>query len=313
MPERQTGLVIMQKRAYLAGILFSSIFGFSFMFSKIAMSYVSPVGLIAYRFLVAAVAFEIIRRIGIIPVTIKKSDLQYLLPVAIAQPVLYFLFETYGLRLTSSGEAGMMIALIPVFVTILSGIFLKERPKRMQLVFIALSVAGVILIQVNKAEDGLTFELLGMGLLLLAVISAATFNIVSRRASMVVRPSAITYFMMVTGAVVFNLIYVVQLLVEDRPADYVLNMFHIELVLPILYLGLAASIGGFFLVNFSLSKLPAHVSSIYSNLATIVAIIAGWAILGEPLETYHIVGSAMIIIGVYGTVRLNIRNRARKV
>ena len=303
----------MQKRAYLAGILFSSIFGFSFMFSKIAMSYVTPVGLIAYRFLVAAIAFEIIRLLGIIPVTIRKSDLQYLLPVAIAQPVLYFLFETYGLRLTSSGEAGMMIALIPVFVTILSGFFLKERPKRMQIAFIALSVAGVILIQINKAEDGLTFELLGMGLLLLAVISAATFNIVSRRASTVVKPSAITYFMMMTGAVVFNLIYAVQLLIEDRPADYVLNMFHIELVLPILYLGLAASIGGFFLVNFSLSKLPAHVSSIYSNLATIVAIIAGWAILGEPLETYHIVGSAMIIIGVYGTVRLNIRNRARKV
>ncbi len=281
------------------------------MFSKIAMSYVTPVGLIAYRFLVAAIAFEIIRRLKILRIRIQKSDLTYLIPVALAQPIMYFLFETYGLSLTSSGEAGMMIALIPVFVTLMSSVILKERPKPMQVVFILLSVFGVIYIQLNKAEDGLTFEILGTILLLFAVMSAALFNIVSRRASTIVRPTNITYFMMMTGAVVFNLIYVVQLLIEKRLPDYVFNLMHIELLGPILYLGLAASIGGFFLVNFSLSKLPAHVSSIYANLATIVAIIAGWGLLNEPLEGYHIIGSAMIILGVYGTVRLNIRKKPK--
>jgi drug/metabolite transporter (DMT)-like permease len=301
----------MNKRAYLAGILFSAIFGFSFMFSKIAMSYVTPVGLIAYRFLVAAIAFELIRRLKILRIRIQKSDLKYLVPVAIAQPIMYFLFETYGLSLTSSGEAGMMIALIPVFVTLMSSVILKERPKPMQVVFILLSVSGVIYIQLNKAEDGLSFEILGTVLLLFAVMSAALFNIVSRRASTIVRPTNITYFMMISGAVVFNLIYVIQLLIERRLPDYIDNLMHIELLGPILYLGLAASIGGFFLVNFSLSKLPAHVSSIYANLATIVAIIAGWGLLSEPLEGYHIIGSAMIIFGVYGTVRLNIRKKSQ--
>lgn len=302
----------MNKRAYVAGILFSAIFGFTFMFSKIAMSFVSPIGLIAYRFLIAALAFELIKRLNIIKIRIRKSDLKYLIPVVVSQPILYFLFETYGLSLTSSGEAGMMIALIPVFVTLMSAVILKEKPKPLQIVFILLSVSGVIYIQLNKAGDGLTFALLGTLLLLLAVMSAALFNIVSRRASVTVKPATITYVMMITGAVTFNLIYLGQLLAEKRLADYVTNLMHIELLGPILYLGLIASIGGFFLVNFSLSRLPAHVSSIYSNLATIVAIIAGWALLNEPLESYHIIGSAMIILGVYGTVRLNIRTTAHK-
>jgi len=70
-------------------------------------------------------------------------------------------------------------------------------------------------------------------------------------------------------------------------------------------LGIIASIGGFFLVNFALSKVPAHVSSIYSNLSTIVALIAGAVLLSERLYYYHYIGGLMIIVGVYGTVRFN--------
>lgn len=303
----------MKRHVHLAGIIYATIFGFTFMFSKVALDYVRPIGLIAYRFLVAILVLEILRRFKVIHIRFEKKHIKDLFLVALFQPILYFIFETFGIKLTTSGEAGMMIALIPIFVTILSSIILKEAPKKVQIFFILLSVSGVLVIQFLKSSSGLDVNFWGLILLLGAVISAALFNIASRNASKSVKPHELTYFMMLGGAIVFNVLYVIQLLIEKRIGDYVTNLTHVELLIPILYLGVIASIGGFFLVNFALSKVPAHVSSIYANLSTIVAIIAGAWLLNEKLYYYHFIGAVMIIIGVYGTVRFNIGRHKIKI
>jgi drug/metabolite transporter (DMT)-like permease len=301
----------MNKLGHIAGILFSLIFGFSFMFSKIALDYVTPMGLIAYRFLLAFIVFEILRLTKVVKIRFQKELLIPILLVAFFQPILYFIFETYGLAKTPSSEAGMMIALIPIFVTILSTLFLNEKPTLVQVMFIALSFSGVVLIQVLNGGVIGGSSFLGIALLLLAVISAALFNIASRNASKKVNPFEITYFMMLTGAFVFNAIYLIQLLINGNINTYFTSFSSFTVIGPILYLGIVASIGGFFLVNFALSKLPAHVSSIYANLSTVVAVIAGYVFLNEALNWYHIVGGIMIILGVYGTARVNFRKQIR--
>ncbi len=299
------------KLPYLAGILFSSIFGFTFMFTKITLDYITPLGLIAYRFLIAFVTMELLRVLKIIKIDIKKSSRRKLLLVALLQPVMYFLFETYGLRLTTSSEAGMMIALIPVFATIFGIIFLHERPVRGQIVFILLGVSGIVYIQLNKMSGGFNASVLGGILLFLAAITASLFNIASRDAQKKMKSSEVTYAMMAMGAIVFNVLYMAQLAFEGRMKDYFLNLAHPEVVLPLLFLGIVASIVAFFLVNYSLSKLPAHVSSVFANFSTIVAIAAGTLILDEPFHAYHVIGGLMIITGVYGTAWLNAKKKKR--
>jgi len=302
----------MNKTVHFAAISFAVIFGFSFMFSKVALEYVRPIGLISYRFLAAFIVFELLRLFGVIKIRLSYRYVRSLFLVAIFQPVLYFLFEVYGLEQTSSSEAGMMIALIPIFVSILSALILKEKPKLVQVLFILMSVFGIIYIQLSKSSSGIAFEPLGFFLLFGAVISAAVFNITSRNASKVLKAHELTYFMMLIGAVVFNVLYVIRLLDQGRVEDYVLNLQHVELLLPILYLGIVASIGGFFLVNYALAHLEAHVASIYSNLATIVSILAGAVFLNETLFYYHYIGSLLIVIGVYGTVRFNRKNKVKE-
>lgn len=295
----------MQKIAHLAGIGFATIFGFSFMFSKLALAYISPMGLIAYRFLLAFLIFEALRLFKIIHIRFQKSHMKALFLVALCQPIAYFLFETYGVARTASGEAGMMIALIPIFVTLFGAIILKEKPTLLQFLMILLSVSGIFYIQLSKANEGFQIETLGFLLLFFAILSAALFNIASRNAAKSLKPYEITYFMMMAGAFVFNLLYVVQLLMQGELANYFSHLMTTDVWVSILYLGIVASIGGFFLVNFALGQLPPHVASIYSNIATIVAIAAGAIILKEQIYPYHLIGGAMIIIGVYGTVRIN--------
>ncbi len=303
----------MEKKAHIAAAGFAMIFGFTFMFSKTALDFVSPMGLIAYRFMMAIVFFEIIRRLKLVTIRFKKADLKMLFIVALFQPVLYFILETYGLDRTTSAEAGMMIALIPIFTTIFGSMILREKPAKIQFFFIGLSVFGIIFIQIFKMGSSIDIEWLGFILLLGAIFAAALYNIASRNASKTLRPHEITYFMMLLGAIVFNLFYLVELAFNQELAIYVTNFRHIELVLPIVYLGIVASIGGFFLVNFALGKLEAHVISVYSNLATVVAVIAGAVFLNEAILWYHYIGALLIITGVYGTVRYNRLNRQKAV
>jgi drug/metabolite transporter (DMT)-like permease len=295
------------RHPHLAGLLFASIFGLTFMFTKVLLEDITPMGIIAYRFSLAIVTMELLRRLRVVSVQIKGKPIKVLAVVALFQPISYFLLETTGIQYVSSSEAGMMIALIPIVVAVASPFFGKERPTWIQVVFISLSVSGVLFINLMKSSIGEEVSFLGISLIFLAVVSAAMFNIFSRRAREFYQPADITYMMMLTGAIVFNGIYLTQLMLDGNLLGYV-TLLGPATILPLLYLGIMASVGGFFLVNTSLSKLPAHVSSVYANIATIVAVIAGAVFLSEAILWFHWVGAVMIVTGVYGTNRFRRRS-----
>ena len=292
----------MVKIGHFAAIGFTLIFGFSYMFSKIALTYVSPMGLVAYRYLFAFVALELLRRWHLVDIQFKRFNLKIMGLIVLFQPILYSVFSTYGLNLIASSEAIMMIALIPIFAGIISAIVLKEVPTLKQVLFILISVAGVIYIQVSLQSVESSSRPLGFLLVLISVISGAMYNVISRAASKSMRAIDITYGMMVAGVVVFNGVYLTELFRLGTPGLYIENLSELRLIFPVLYLGLLSTVAAFFLLNFALSKLPAHVVSIYANLVTVIGIFAGYVILNETLFTFHFIGSLFIILGVYGTV-----------
>ncbi|MFP4287203.1 MAG: DMT family transporter [Candidatus Izemoplasmataceae bacterium] len=290
------------RQVHLSAVGFASIFGLSFMFSKIALRYIDPMGLIAYRYLIAFIIFEGLRLTKIVKIQFHRSMIKPVLIVSLFQPVLYFIFETNGIARIKSSEAGMMIALIPIMVSLFSIVILKEKPKKIQWPFILMSVLGIIYIQFSNNRLNLSVDFLGYSLMGLAIISAALYNIYSRIASLKVSAITLTYYMMIIGAITFNTIYLIILGIKGNTHTYISNLTNLNILGPILYLGIMASIIAFFLMNYALGKLEAHVTSIYSNLATLMSIVAGVIFLNEKLYLYHYIGSALILIGVYGTV-----------
>src|SRR6056297_2055889 len=116
----------------LSGLGYSIIFGFSFLFTKNALTNINPFHLLAYRFSIAAITLTLLLFLGFIKISYKNKNVKILLLLVITEPVLYFIFETLGINKTTSSEAGLMISLIPVAVTILGAIFLQEKPSKKQ-------------------------------------------------------------------------------------------------------------------------------------------------------------------------------------
>ena len=284
---------------YLAGLTFSSIFGFSFLLTKEGLELMTPFHLLGFRFAISFISLSILRIVGIININLKGKNIKKLLLLALFQPGIYFICETTGMLYTTSSEAGMMIALIPVAVTILAAFILDEKPTFVQSIFVALSVGGVFFIIFNREASPIAANYIGLILLGVAVIAAGFYNIISRQLSLEFTPVEITYVMMGFGALLFNLIGIYRKNFEL--GSYFNLLTNTDVLISVVYLGVFSSVVAFFMMNYTLSKITAAESAVFANLTTVVSIIAGVFFRNEPFFKFQVVGAVLIIIGVWGT------------
>jgi len=282
-------------KVYMAGFSVSVIFGLSFLFTKNSIEHVSIYTFLSYRFGVATFLLILLALTGL--VRISKKPYWKLWRVALFQPILYFLFETHGLKYATSSEAGMLIALIPIVITVLSPLLLGEKIRWYQVVFAFLSFLGVSLIVGGGVEGGAIF---GKFLVLGAVFSAALYNISSRKLSSQFTPVEITFFMMTTGFVFFT---IVSLLTGQFRL-----VLHPAVITGALYLGVLSSTVAFFLVNYMLSKVSPTVSSLFSNLTTVISVLAGSFLRHEKVSFLQVLGMILILASLIANSYLKSRN-----
>lgn len=288
---------------WLAGVGYATIFGFSFLMTKGALDLLSPPELMFLRFSVAAMVLSLLWILRVIRLDYSRVHAGHLVLTCLFQPILYFLCETYGVRESTSSMAGIVIGAIPASVAILGSIMLGERLGRGQKFSLALSIAGVALIVLTGGrgqESG--GSLVGFLLLLGAVAAATFFNIYSRKTSKGLRPLETTFAMMWTGALFFGLMNLVLGLLGKGSGVTGNLLARAAPAWPsLLYLGVMSSVLAFFLINFTLSRLKASQSAVFTNLTTLVSVAAGVLIRHEPFGIVQMIGAVMIVCGVWGT------------
>ena len=290
-------------KATLASLGAQVIFGFSFMFTKISLDYASPMTVIADRYLVAFVGMTLVMLIKNTKIRFSKN-LWKLALMSLFQPLLYFVFETYGIKLTTSAFSSIMISMIPV-VSMISGIFLlKEIPSPLQYVFTALSVAGVVIMALAGNADG-TVTPLGIILLLGAVVSSVGYNIASRKISAEFSVMERTYAMTIIGTVSFMAIALLQNI--HNPMAILTPFTHQAFLGGVLYLGIASSVVAFLFLNYANTHLPVAKTTVFSNITTVVSVVAGVLFLDEVLSLKAVISTIMIVTGVFGVQFLDMK------
>ena len=285
--------------AYILATANALIIGLSFSFGKVAVTQAGPVDTLAFRFVIAFVlCFAYTRLKGIRPNFDWKNSLR-LLPMALAFPVGFFAFQGFGFLFATSGEAGILAAMGPIFTAIIAAVFIKERYNLIQLLSILLSVAGVIYIAVQQGAslDNVT----GVALLLLSALAGATYAVLNRVLVRSFSSFEIAYFLMFVGAVAFSLASVLQHAAYGTFSTMFVPFSDMTFAVAILYLSLFPSLLATVFISLALKRLTSAGLTIFLNLSTVISIFVGYFWLGEPVHVYHLVGTAMILAGVIGT------------
>ncbi|MGE7902901.1 DMT family transporter [Peribacillus sp. NPDC094092] len=287
--------------AYMLALFHSSIVGLSFLFTKISIAESNPLDTLAFRFTVSFVIILFLVAVKVIKVNFSWESVKNLIPLSLLFPTLFFAFQTFGLKYSQSTDAGILSAVTPILTLMIAGYFLKEKTTLYQKLSIVLSVVGVIFIFVMKGSTIDFSDMLGMLLILLSCIATACYTTMTRSLSKDYTPGEMSFFMMGTGFVIFNVAALFTNLKQGSMAEFFSPWSSMEFISSILYLGILASLVTSLLSNTILSKIKASQMSVFANLSTVVTITAGALILNEKITIYDILGSILIILGVIGT------------
>lgn len=85
------------------------LFGLSYVFTKQATEYATPLSLLGWRFIVAFVVMSVFVLAGVIKIELKGKKIRLLLAVALFNPLLYFIGETVGISSTTASESGAFL------------------------------------------------------------------------------------------------------------------------------------------------------------------------------------------------------------
>lgn len=291
--------------ATIAALVAQIIFGLAFMATKIALNHTSPMTVIANRYTLAFLGLTVVMIFTKTKIKLSKNIWKLVL-MSVFQPVLYFVFECYGIKLTTSSFSSVMISLVPVVAMISGMIFLKEVPSVMQYVFSLLSVCGVVVMALAGKADG-TVTPIGVLLLLGAVVSAVAYNTASRKISSEFSALERTYAMAVVGLVTFGIIALLENI--HSPQNIVAHFKDPEYLIAILYLGIVSSVFAFLLLNYANTYLPVAKTTVFSNLTTVVSVFAGTIFLDEKFSLSAAISVVMIVVGVWGVQIFNVKKK----
>lgn len=285
-------------KALLAVFCGNSIFGFSFLASRLILSRTSVFVLLSTRFLLAFLIMNLLVLTGVCKLKLRGKNVWGVVLLGICQPVTYFICESYGISLTNSSFSGTLIAMVPIFALFFAAVMIGEKFKLSQLFWAVCSVVGVVIISIDNSDDS-PVTLLGIILLLGAVMTGALFNVISKKTSSEFSPFERTYVMFALAASVFTVCALFE--TSGRLPIIVAELVRDPyFTLPLIFLTLFSSVIAFWLLNYATTYIPVRQTSIFSCLSTVVSIIAGIVFLHEPFGGIRqVIGSVLILAGVY--------------
>lgn len=222
----------------------------------------------------------------------EKGDWKLLGGMVLFQPCLYFAFESRALIYTTSSQAAIISACLPLMAGVAAWIFLSEAINTKVIVGLILSITGVILLTLFQNQSVTAPNpVLGNLLELMAMVAACGYMILVKQLSSRYNTWTLTA-LQVMGGTLFFLPGIFPLLSAD-PA-----IWTPKLILLLLFLGPCVSLGAFGLYNYGIQTIAVSRASICINLIPVIAMLLGWLVLGETLNFKQGFAVGIVILGV---------------
>jgi drug/metabolite transporter (DMT)-like permease len=207
-------------------------------------------------------------------------------------------FVYLGLQYTSATNSLLINSFIPIFILLISRLFLGGRLSPRRSIAIVISTLGVAILLLQGDLENLLALQVGRGDLwiLLAALTWAVYSIGLRWRPTALSASAFLLGTMVCGVVVLFPFYLWTMAQGNGLVMTPANLLTIG------YVALFASIGAFLLWNQGVQLIGAATAGQFIHLMPLFGTLMAVLMLGEVLYWYHLLGAVAIGSGVLLTM-----------
>lgn len=269
------------------------VWGMNFSIMKGLYQYVHPLAFTVLRFVAGVATLAAILHWRGLPLHVDRRDIPALSGLGFLSNTIYQIFFVMGLARTRAGNAGLLMSATPVFAY-LTGILMKrERYSHRVLAGILMSMAGVIGI-VAFSTRGVSLGLSWDGDLLVLASAVCWGWYTGSVGRLAVKYGALrlTFWVMLTGT-----FFLVPLLAPwALRQDW--GMIPVHGWLAAAYSTFLSIVYSYLAWSYALERVGVSRTAVYSNVTPLVALAAGWALLGETPTAAQMGGVTLILSGV---------------
>jgi drug/metabolite transporter (DMT)-like permease len=268
------------------------VWGLSFIATKSALTEVKPVVIIFIRQVLGILflAAVILKQNKSFAINLRQHNWIFVLALITS---LHLWIQVTGLQWTTASHIGWIIGITPVFMVILAAVFLKEKTTTVQILGIAISFIG-LLILVSKGDFS-SLDLIknnGDVLIILSSFTWSVYSLVTKKVTLNLSPVISTFYLFLIMAVII--------------APFTINKENISDAVNlslggwewILFLGIFCSGIAYTLWAQALNEMSATRVGVFLYVEPFVTFFGAWLLLNEQITLLTLLSGLIIIGGV---------------
>jgi drug/metabolite transporter (DMT)-like permease len=283
---------------YVKLILTAVLWGGTFIAGRVVARDVGPFSAAFFRFFIASIFLVLFtcKIEGRLPALRKRQIIPVFL-LGMTGVFLYNVFFFKGLKIIHAGRAAVIIAGNPIFITLFSAYFFKEKLNLIKIAGIMLSVSGAVIVISKGSLNEIIAGGVGWGEIFIfgCVFSWVAYSLIGKAVMDGLSPLAAVSYSSIIGA--FFLFF---------PALFEGGIQNFRLYQPVdwaglFYLGFFGTVIGFVWYYEGIKKIGPMKASLFINFVPISAVVMAFFILNEPITPSLFIGTLLVCSGVYLT------------
>ena len=258
---------------------------------KVVLREMEPLAFNALRFPCAAFAVWFLLKAQGRRLMPYRKDWRTVLALGAAGHVIFQVCFIFGLDLTLTGNAAILLSTTPVWVLLLSAALGRERFNASILIGVLGTLAGMLILVTGGSHEmgGVrTGDLLVLG----AAVSWSVYTVFSRRMTKRRGVLEMTAWTLWAGLPFIMLMGIPDLVRTDWAS------VSVGAWLGIVYAGVFAIAVAYLLWYRGVRAIGQSRTSVYQNLVPVVALVAAWFWLSEMPTPQQLIGAGVILAGV---------------
>ena len=232
-----------------------------------------------------------------------RENWKVLALVGLFSAAIPFVLFSFSARSVNAGVLAVLNASVPMMSGFIASTFFKDKLSRKQILGLVIGVIGVIILMSESLFGGQGAEsgsgLLPMGYALLACVGYALGANITRNYLFNVSPVAIT-----AGSLIIASVIMLPIALYKFPYGKSISL---NAWVSVICIGVFSTAIALIFMNQLIKSIgPMRATSI-TLVIPIFAIIFGYLLLGEALDTPAIIGSMVILFGTYLSLELSFK------